>query len=125
MNLESEIRNKMRAGAVSGLLWGITPLIWFVIWDLNVGLVGEILAALAFFAGAVVYEYEAHKIPRLVAEVEKELSKVREQTPPSNPSQEPAAFVVCPQCKYRIPSVSKFCLECGADLRPSKTTLST
>jgi len=85
MNLESEIRKKMRAGVVGGLLWGITPLIWFIIWDLRVGLVGEVLAVLAFFAGAVVYEYEAHKIPSIVAEVEKELSKAREQAPTTSP----------------------------------------
>lgn len=28
--------------------------------------------------------------------------------------------LICPECQSRIPVSSKFCLECGADLRPKK-----
>lgn len=95
----------MHAGAVSGLLWGITPLIWFTIWDLNVGLVGEIRSALVFFAGAIVYEYEARKIPRIVAEVNKELGKAREQAE--------AGKFFCRYCGTENKSDAVFCEKCG------------
>jgi len=29
---------------------------------------------------------------------------------------EPALLVICPNCKARVPSKSKFCLECGENL---------
>ena len=35
------------------------------------------------------------------------------------PRQPTRVLLVCPNCKARIPSTSKFCPECGADLRPS------
>jgi len=48
--------------------------------------------------------------------------------PPSAPSPSPApaptvtqVLAICPQCKARIASNSKFCPECGADLRPKQT----
>lgn len=30
--------------------------------------------------------------------------------------------LICPKCQSRIPVNSKFCLECGADLRPKKVS---
>jgi len=30
--------------------------------------------------------------------------------------------LICPKCQSRIPVDSKFCLECGADLRPKKVS---
>lgn len=30
--------------------------------------------------------------------------------------------LICPKCHSRIPVSSKFCLECGADLRPKKVS---
>ncbi len=49
----------------------------------------------------------------------KELKTIR-QLPPS-PPQAPIVLAICPECKNRIPSESKFCLECGANLQPKKT----
>jgi len=31
----------------------------------------------------------------------------------------PMILAICPQCKSRIPSDSKYCLECGTDLQPT------
>jgi hypothetical protein len=36
-------------------------------------------------------------------------------------SQPTVVLAICPECKSRIPSNSKYCLECGADLQ-SQTT---
>jgi hypothetical protein len=33
--------------------------------------------------------------------------------------QSQTVLAICPVCKNRIPSNSKFCLECGTDLQPS------
>ena len=32
---------------------------------------------------------------------------------------EPATLAICWNCKSRVPTDSKYCLECGADLKPS------
>jgi uncharacterized membrane protein len=39
-------------------------------------------------------------------------------------TQKPMAQIlaICPHCKNRIPSESKYCLECGTNLQPKKTT---
>jgi ribosomal protein L40E len=37
---------------------------------------------------------------------------------PSPPCRE--VVLICPRCQSRIPVASKFCPECGADLRPKK-----
>ncbi|MGQ9641184.1 MAG: zinc-ribbon domain-containing protein [Candidatus Bathycorpusculaceae bacterium] len=29
-------------------------------------------------------------------------------------------LLICPKCKTRIPATSKFCPECGTDLRPKQ-----
>jgi hypothetical protein len=30
----------------------------------------------------------------------------------------PKTLAICPECKSRVPSESKYCLECGTDLQP-------
>lgn len=40
-----------------------------------------------------------------------------EKYPPS-----PTVLAICPQCKSRVPSNSKYCLECGADLQRQTAT---
>jgi len=43
-------------------------------------------------------------------------------TPSETPQQPPKVvttiLAICPQCKNRIPADTKFCPQCGADLRP-------
>lgn len=52
---------------------------------------------------------------------EEKRARVGETTQSLSPT--PATILaICPQCKSRVPSESKFCLECGADLRPKNTT---
>ena len=41
--------------------------------------------------------------------------------PPPSPLQTPIVLAICPQCKSRVPSESKFCPECGTNLQPKKT----
>jgi predicted amidophosphoribosyltransferase len=38
----------------------------------------------------------------------------KQQTVP----EDTVVVAICPECKNRIPSTTKFCPECGTDLRP-------
>lgn len=42
--------------------------------------------------------------------------------PPPSPPQKPTVLAICPKCKNRIASESKFCPQCGANLQPKKAT---
>ena len=39
----------------------------------------------------------------------------------TRPQVEPTVLVICPNCKARVPSESRFCLECGENLDPGST----
>jgi len=41
---------------------------------------------------------------------------------PSGPLERQTILAICPQCKNRIPSESKYCPECGTNLTPKKQT---
>lgn len=109
MDLGSEIRNRMRAGLVSGLLLAISFLISWIIWDFTDGKwIGEIVGFVIFSSGLFVYWHEADKISRIVTEVEKELSKAREQVM--------AGKFFCRYCGGENKSDAVFCEKCGKKL---------
>ncbi|MDH5376359.1 MAG: hypothetical protein OEZ21_11750 [Candidatus Bathyarchaeota archaeon] len=97
-------------GLVAGSFWGLHPLGGlFDVWWMD-----DLVGVAILVVGSIVLDHQ----------VDKALARAKAGTPAPLPSslQEPTVLAICPQCKSRIPSESKFCLECGTNLQSKKTT---
>ena len=113
MNLGSELRRKMRVGFLCGLLIGIAFYVGSILYELEMaGIISEIvtvLIGLAVFIGAgLIYDYEARKIPRIVAEMDKKLTKAKEQAK--------AGKFFCRYCGVENKKDAVYCEACGKKL---------
>ena len=71
MNLGSEMRTKMRVGFVSGFLMGISFFVADIVSLFNVEWLDLVIGLAVFLGAGFIYDYEARKIPRIVAEMDK------------------------------------------------------
>jgi len=118
MELTAKISNKMKTLIFGGVVVGIaTGVFWSMrLFEIvfNVWWMDLIVGSAIFGIGGLVLD---HQVDETLAQ-----AKAGVPTPPRSPPQEPTVLAICPKCKSRIPSKSKFCLECGTDLQPKKPT---
>jgi len=97
---------------------------FYLEFDFTIGLVIWIIVGTGI--GITIDKYYEVKKARIMQQIKqlsfKTIVGAEKPAPPASSSQEPIVLAICPQCKNRIPSKSKFCPECGTDLRPNKTT---
>lgn len=97
-------------GLVTGSFWGLQLFnALFDAWWMD-----EIVGIAILVVGSMVLD---HQVEKALAQ-----AKAGAPAPLPSPPQEPTVLAICPQCKSRIPSESKFCLECGTNLQSKKTT---
>ena len=81
----------------------------------------NIIDALLFLGGWVVII-----INKVVFSLRKTQLEIDRDETIKSPSEKhldsPVILAICPQCRSRVPSESKYCLECGADLQRQTPT---
>ena len=67
---------------------------------------GMVVGGILFISGLIMPSKQEPQTPAQYAVAQ----------PNTSSSVEPTVLVICPNCKARVPSTSKFCLECGENL---------
>jgi len=118
MDLTAKISGKMKTlifgGIIVGLVSGLFLSLRLFEIVFNAWWMDFIVGSAILVIGGMVLD---HQVDEALAK-----AKAGAPAPPPSPPQEPTVLAICPQCKSRIPSKSKFCLECGTNLQPKKTT---